>query len=63
MPNELKPCPFCGSTAEIRTQPKYDDFWVECAMRNGHCPVMPATWRYKTEEEAINAWETRADNG
>ncbi len=59
---EFKPCPFCGSKATLheRTNGK---FYVDCAMQLGFCAVMPSTWEYKTEEEAIEAWNRRADNG
>ena len=57
MPNELKPCPFCGGKATLNTNG--DKFWVDCAMSKGFCRVMPSTWQYKTEEDAIEAWNER----
>jgi hypothetical protein len=58
--NELKSCPFCGSRATLHE--RTDGFYVDCAMKRGFCSVMPSTWVYKTEEEAINAWNRRVDN-
>lgn len=57
--NELKSCPFCGSEGVLHERP--DGFYVDCSSRFGICTVMPATWIYKTEEEAIDAWNRRAD--
>lgn len=53
--NELKPCPFCGCQAEVT---KWQEGWfVECkAQRCGG-----TIGAYKTEAEAIEAWNTRAD--
>jgi hypothetical protein len=48
MSDELKPCPFCGST-EV-TDMQYDgDFWVQCAGCN--C---------STQAESHKAWNARA---
>lgn len=52
--NELKPCPFCGGTAEIETSNEFLYWWTavcsEC--RTG-------TRGYKLKEEAIAAWNRR----
>lgn len=59
---ELKPCPFCGGKAFLRKyyysggEPAY---YVECGGVKSTCSVMPSTWSYDTEEEAIEAWNTR----
>ena len=66
MPNELKPCPFCGGGANLNSDTNglnQKIFWVECAMTKSICKVIPTTWRYKTKEDAIEAWNERADNG
>lgn len=51
---ELKPCPFCGGEAEITKW--YEGYFVEC--REQHCGGTIGA--YKTEAEAIEAWNTRA---
>lgn len=55
---ELKPCPFCGSNAEIKRSGY--GYSVECSLEHVNCAVIPRTWPYDTEEEAKNAWNTRA---
>ena len=69
--SELKPCPFCGSEANLETLEGYctncmnnpDDYAVQC----NDC--VSSTDRYSVPEEAIKAWNTRAtppedkDNG
>ena len=55
--SELKSCPFCGSRAILHE--RTDGFYVDCASQFGICKVLPATWIYKTEEEAIDAWNRR----
>lgn len=58
---ELKPCPFCGSKATLHE--RTDGFYVDCASQYRFCTVLPSTWIYKTEEDAIEAWNRRVDNG
>ena len=50
---ELLPCPFCGGEAQVRGS-FMDGFRVECC---GLC--FASTQRYRTEAEAIEAWNTR----
>ena len=55
---ELKKCPFCGSEARLNTcSVKY---FVECTHETW-CEVLPKTWLYNTKEEAIEAWNRRAE--
>lgn len=64
--SELKPCPFCGEPMELRDYPWLDGTpcyeWrhvdVLRATRK-RCPIEMAG--YDTEEEAIEAWNTRAE--
>ena len=53
MSEKLKPCPFCGSEAELFEAPGV--YFVECS--NPKCNY-PTNW--DTKEEAITAWNTRA---
>lgn len=58
--DELKPCPFCGCKARVLTT---SDFYYEVLCLNLECKINPATRFYKKEEEAIEAWNRRTDNG
>lgn len=49
---ELKKCPFCGGEAEIAG---YKIFWVICK----ECTA--ETKGFDTREEAIEAWNRRAE--
>lgn len=74
MTEELKPCPFCGSenwwTHEVwnRHTDHAQGYYVECydcgAMK-GAMMYENGTWDgyYKTREEAIEDWNTRAELG
>lgn len=50
----LKPCPFCGKKAK-----KLRDKVIQCV--NDSCPCAPMTCGslYKTNKEAIEAWNRR----
>lgn len=58
MTNTLKPCPFCGSEAHIYRHPTTGNYAPVC--NNDRCEVY---WQreYGTEEQAIEAWNTRAE--
>jgi len=49
----MKPCPFCGSSGDIRHYPN-DGFLPHCI----RCDGMIEKW-FKTEEEAIEQWNRR----
>jgi len=57
----LKPCPFCGGEAEIVR----NDVGVFVGCFHEICPVAPSTgtflYEYASEAEAIEAWNTRAE--
>ena len=57
MSEELKPCPFCGGDAEITKW--HEGYFVECKKQRCGGTI----GAYKTEEEAIEAWNTRAKDG
>jgi Lar family restriction alleviation protein len=59
---ELKPCPFCGGESEIHADVGFSDlkrphFSGYCT--EDSCPVEPCSNGFKTEEEAVEAWNTR----
>lgn len=62
MPNELKPCPFCGGEAVIKFQ--LGKFYVT-AIHKENCLIKPDTWLMPTRfiGNQIRAWNRRADNG
>lgn len=53
---DLLPCPFCGGPAEIWRAHEDRPAWIACM---GKCSVLVSN-AYKTTEEAITAWNTRA---
>ena len=54
---ELKPCPFCGEKPTIWQNAS--KLWnVACDSDN--CEILPYGVNFKTETEAINAWNMRA---
>lgn len=55
---ELLPCPFCGSKAEVH-KTLYSEYYVDCSLSKGFCHVIPRTWTYDSEQEAIDAWNKR----
>lgn len=60
---QLKPCPFCGGAATIKTYPR-DRFGlrgcVEVGCENKHCPVL-AVVEDDPIEEAVAHWNRRCD--
>lgn len=58
--DKLKSCPFCGETPVVH-HPIDATYYIECI--NSGCSCLPETWYYDTEEEAIEAWNRRAEDG
>lgn len=57
----LKPCPFCGSKAFVAEIIGINTLYaVFCPADEDYC-IKPSTKYYKTREEAINAWNRRAE--
>ena len=54
---KLKPCPFCGSKPEMLAI-KRDEWVVTCTCDT--CAVNPETDSFRSEEEAVSAWNHRA---
>lgn len=67
MPNELKPCPFCGSAGKLQRKyqhkgkQKTTEYRIICS--NLYCKIFPATFFKSTYHEATEAWNERVDNG
>lgn len=56
---ELKPCPFCGKEAVLKKASFSDIVYVQC--NNKRCAVFCGTIGKNTKEEAVRAWNTRAN--
>lgn len=56
MIEEIKSCQFCGHKAVLMKD--RTGYYIECD--NGSCEVLPTTWYYDTELEAVEAWNKRA---
>ena len=51
MNDSLKPCPFCGAHAKIKTL--FDDFYIEIFEGRATRAI------YATKQDAIDAWNSR----
>lgn len=56
METKLKPCPFCGGKPAV--QEKYGYFNISCP--DFDCPASNNAW-FKSLEESVKAWNTRAE--
>lgn len=65
----LKPCPFCGNAPEVETGERWPrnishavtGYFVVC--KNFHCPIyMAGNTYYRSETEAVEAWNQRSCN-
>ena len=71
--NELKPCPFCGGTAEIRMSSEMVGFGMSdtlyfvkctaCRMRGSAFGSWDGDNQIERIIKAINAWNRRANDG
>ena len=62
MMDELKPCPFCGCSGVVNYDKRgsLEQYIVESG--NSTCPAsIMLGWSYRTEEEAIKAWNRRVE--
>lgn len=57
MPEELKPCPFCGGKAELILIKGMDEKYIKCT----NCGV--STLLSIERKTVIREWNRRADNG
>ena len=55
MAEELKPCPFCGSTRVVVSAEMPRAYYVECQ----DCWAS-LSWSYSSEDKAIASWNRRA---
>lgn len=61
-----KPCPFCGSAADVYQGKNLADWRVYCTSEHGHCILGGLDWGidkgcYKTKQECIAAWNKRIE--
>ena len=57
MSDELRECPFCGSTPKYLYNPAHDVHCIWCA--NKMCGVRPDVDSYVSKEQAVENWNTR----
>ena len=59
----LKPCPFCGGTAEAIEGQATEQVWPHGAFHRVFCTSWQARQIFhRTEAEAVSAWNTRPDH-
>ena len=59
MSDELKPCPFCGSTPKYLYNPAYDVHCIWCP--NKMCGVRPDVDSHVSKDQAVENWNKRAE--
>ena len=62
MPNELKPCPFCGGEAEIFDRLD-SQIYIFCKSCKVHTTLYTASVDCCVKDKAIEDWNRRTDNG
>lgn len=50
---DMKPCPFCGGKPELGSYSRFGNWIVVCSKCEAETQI------YETEQEAIEAWNTR----
>lgn len=60
--DELRECPFCGGTAEMKFGPASEYVYVECDTCGARTKIKERSVRYCAMDEAAKAWNGRADN-
>ncbi len=62
--NELKPCPFCGGDAELRHTDITSEYgrtsYVTCTKCLIKGTMINISFKYSSDERAIEAWNRRA---
>lgn len=61
--DKLKPCPFCGSEPNVQKaeyNAPYVEYFVRCSNMK-KCSVLPFTYSFDNIEDAIDAWNRRAE--
>ena len=65
MPNiELKPCPFCGGTGELKHRAFLGGSYAFIQCKQCHCTTdgICSDTSYCADEKAAEAWNRRADD-
>lgn len=61
MPNNLKPCPFCGGLPNVdKCEMPYSPVFYAVECDNINCPVQPSTDYCKDRAFIIKLWNKRA---
>jgi Lar family restriction alleviation protein len=56
---QLKPCPFCGGKARLKTWViDLETYYIVCCRK---CEVMPCTASHTNIKYAVKAWNKRGD--
>ena len=58
---KLRECPFCGSEAVIHESIE-GRYYIMCSVSK-ICTVIPSTLVYSNLNDAVEAWNRRADDG
>jgi transcription elongation factor Elf1 len=63
MSEEIKDCPFCGAegVSDAIAEQSINRTSYQAMCSNGDCHIMPTTFGYDVEQEAIDAWNARCD--